>query len=186
MHRLSLRLHWGKTMRLRYNSGCFVRCGKVISGDIRELRNVCKLTTRQCTPQDLARVSTLFKGRKTLVAHELRQLTCRTPTTRDIDSVRVLPSTNDVVCKASAGSIRDGVVVVRTYHTRAALDHVCRSVHGLRVQRPGIGKESPLGVLVAVAVVNEIRIQQIWDRGTVLTSIGQTRCSQQRFVCQCK
>ena len=85
---------------------------------------------------------------------ELRQLTCRTPTTSDIDSVRILPSTDDVVRETRAGFVRNGVVKVRADHTRAALDHVCRSVHRLRVQCPGIGEESPLGVLVTVAVIN--------------------------------
>ena len=145
-----------------------------------------QLTTRQCTPQDLARVSTLSKRKEILVAHEPRQLTCRTPTTGDINSVRVLPSANDVVCETRAGSIRDGVVVVRTYHTRTALNHICRSIHRLRVQRRGIGEESSLGVLVTVTTINKISIQQMWDRGTALTSTGRNHCSQQRFVCLCK
>lgn len=134
-------------------------------------------------PQDLAGVSALFKGRETLVAHELRQLTCRTPTTGDIDSVRILPSTNDVVCETRAGSVRNSVVIVRTNHTRAALDHVCRSIHSLPVQRCGIIEESSLGISVTVAVVRDISIPHAQNRGTLLTSIGQTHCSRERFEC---
>jgi hypothetical protein len=147
-------------MRLQYSSECFVRCEKVISGDTRELRNVCKLTTRQCTPQDLAKVSTLFKGRETLVAHEIRQLTCRTPTTADVNSIRVLPSTNDIVCETCAGSVRNSVVVVRTNHTGTALDHICSSIHTLAVQRRGIVEESSLGVFVTVAMIHDISVPQ--------------------------
>ena len=93
-----------------------------------------------------------------MVDRQLSYLTCRTPATGNIDSVGVLPSTDDVVCKASAGPVRNSVVVVRTKYTGAALDHVCRSVHRLRVQRSGIVEESSLGVFVTVAVIRNFSV----------------------------
>lgn len=94
------------------------------------------------------------------VTHELRQLTCCTATPSDIDSVRVLPSTDNVICETSAGSVRNGIVVVRTKHTGAALYHVCRSVHRLPVQRCGIVEKSSLSIFVTVAIAKCISIQR--------------------------
>ena len=87
------------------------------------------------------------------MTRELRKLTRRTPTTSDIDSIRVLPSTDNIVRETSAGSVRNGIVIVRTKHTGTALDHVCRSVYSLAVKRCGIVKESSLSILVTVAVI---------------------------------
>lgn len=117
-----------------------------------------KLTTRQCTPQDLNSVRTLFGIQDILVTREQRQLTCCTPTTSNIDSTRVLPATDNVVREASAGPVRDGIIEIRTNHTGTALDHVRCSIDILTVQRSGVGEESSLGILVSVAVIDNINI----------------------------
>ena len=114
----------------------------------------------------------------------LRKLTRCTPTTSDVDPVVVLPSTDDIVREASAGSVRDSVVEVRTNHTGAALNHVCRSVYRLAVQRrTSIGVERPLGVFVTMAMIRNVNVLNAWDFGAALTSTGRNHCLRQRFVC---
>jgi len=100
----------------------------------------------------------VFQDKNLCLTAQLRQLTCCTPATGDIDSVEVLSSTDNVVCEASAGSVRNSIVVVRAKYTGAALDHVCRSVYGLRVQLSGIVEESSLGVFVTMAVILNVSI----------------------------
>ena len=143
-----------------------------------------KLTTRRCKPQGLAWVSTPFGLQFILVARELGRLTCCTPTTANIDSVVILPSTDDIVREASAGSVRDSVVEVRTNHTGAALNHVSRSVHSLAVQRRRVVEEGSLIVFVTVAVIRACELSAVpKDYGTSLTSIARNHCSQPHFVC---
>ena len=93
-----------------------------------------------------------------MVTCELRQ---RTPTTSDINPVIELPSTDDIICETSAGSVRNGIVEVGTNHTGAALDHVCRSVHRLTVQRRRVVEQGSLIVFVTVAVIRDVSLPKI-------------------------